>query len=118
MTTHPIPRSTPLSHHLKHPGDSTVDMDKILRQVQEQPSYAAQVLLVTAAVLRIQSERALHPRVLDIALGFGADAIVGELPTAVALDATDRARAVLPPVDDTVTHGEYALRLDSIAKAV
>ncbi|MEV8402603.1 hypothetical protein [Streptomyces niveus] len=93
-------------------------MDKILRQVQEQPSYAAQVLLTTAAVLRIQAGRPLHPRILDIALGFGADAIVGTLPMPVAVDAMDRARAALPPVDDTVTHGEYALLLDAIAKTV
>ena len=92
--------------------------DEALRQIQTQPSYAQQILLTTAAVLRIQAGRPLHPRVLDIALGFGTDAIVGELPTAVKLNAMDRARAVLPPVDDTVTHGEYALRLDAIAKTV
>lgn len=92
--------------------------DEALRQIQARPSYASQVLLTTAAVLRIQSGRTLHPRVLDIALGFGADAIVGTLPMAVALDAMDKARAVLPPVDDTVTHGEYALLLDSTAKTV
>ncbi|MEV8417649.1 hypothetical protein AB0P45_29220, partial [Streptomyces niveus] len=40
------------------------------------------------------------------------------LSTAVQLDALDKARAALPPVDDTVTHGEYALNLDSIAKTV
>lgn len=92
--------------------------DEALRQIQAQPSYASQILLTTAAVLRIQAGRTLHPRVLDIALGFGADAIVGELPMAVQLDALDKARAVLPPVDDTVTHGEYALRLDATAKSV
>ncbi|WP_069625344.1 hypothetical protein [Streptomyces niveus] len=92
--------------------------DEALRQIQASPSYAQQVLLTTAAVLRIQAERVLHPRVLDIALGFGADAIVGELPTAVQLDAMDRARAALPDVGNTVTHGEYALLLDAIAKTV
>ncbi|MEV8419238.1 hypothetical protein AB0P45_37680 [Streptomyces niveus] len=92
--------------------------DEALRQIQASPSYAQQILLTTAAVLRIQPGRPLYPRVLDIALGFGADAIVGELPTAVQLDALDRARAALPPVGNTVTHGEYALLLDSIAKTV
>ncbi|MEV8353177.1 hypothetical protein ACFVTT_34085 [Streptomyces niveus] len=92
--------------------------DEALRQIQAQPSYAAQILLTTAAVLRIQPSRPLHPRVLDIALGFGADAIVGNLPMPVAMDAMDKARAALPPVGDTVTNGEYALRLVSIAKTV
>lgn len=102
---------------MSHPSHPT-QADEALRQIQEQPSYTAQLLLVTAAVLRIQAERTLHPRVLDIALGFGADAIVGNLPMPVALDAMDKARAALPDVDDTVTHGEYALLLDSIAKTV
>lgn len=92
--------------------------DEALRRIQAEPSYAAQILLTASAVLRIQSERTLHPRVLDIALGFGADAIVGNLPTAVQLDAIDKARAALPDVDDTVTHAEYALRLDATAKTV
>lgn len=107
MTTLAAPRPEPLSQ-----------ADEFLRQVQEQPSYTAQLLLVTAAVLRIQAGRTLHPRVLDIALGFGADAIVGTLPMPVALDAMDKARAALPPVGPDVTHGEYALILDATAKTV
>lgn len=92
--------------------------DEALRQIQASPSYAAQLLLTTAAVLRIQAGHTLHPRVLDIALGFGADAVVGNLPMAVAVDAMDKARAALPPVGATVTHGEYALLLDATAKTV
>ncbi|WP_405611297.1 hypothetical protein [Streptomyces sp. NBC_01508] len=102
---------------MSHPSYPT-QAGEALRQIQAQPSYASQILLTTAAVLRIQSERTLHPRVLDIALGFAADAIVGELPVAVQLNSLDRARAALPDVSDTVTHGEYALRLDATARTV
>lgn len=102
---------------MSHPSYPT-QADEALRRIQAEPSYAAQILLTTAAVLRIQSERPLHPRVLDIALGFGADAIVGMLPMAVQLDAMGKARAALPEVDDSVTHAEYALRLDAIVKTV
>jgi hypothetical protein len=81
------------------------------------PSYATQILTVTACLLELSPSAPLTPPDLDDALLTAAAGIIGELPTVVVESATLRARSHLPSCDD-VTHAEYALRLRAAAKAL
>ncbi|MCX4974249.1 hypothetical protein [Streptomyces sp. NBC_00620] len=82
-----------------------------------EPSYAAQILTVTAWVLEQDPARAVTETGLHRALQTAAATIVGTLPAVVAETATLRARAELPPYTGT-SRGEYALRLRAAAKGI
>jgi hypothetical protein len=80
-----------------------------------EPSYAAQILTITAWVLELVAVEPLTQAALDDALRTAAAGIVGHLPAVVAESASLRARATLTPIAD-ITHGEYALRLRAAAR--
>lgn len=87
----------------------------VLPPAVPEPSYAAQILTVTAWVLELVAVEPLTQAALDDALRTAAAGIVGHLPAVVAESATLRARAHLAPLPD-ITHAEYALRLRATAK--
>lgn len=89
--------------------------DVALRRLIEQPSYGAQILVVTARMLEMDAAEAMTGLAYERALDIAADIIVGQLPDAVSEDALDRVYRVRPPIA-AVTRGEYALRLRAAAK--
>ncbi|MEU9134622.1 hypothetical protein AB0D33_01405 [Streptomyces sp. NPDC048404] len=89
----------------------------VLPPTVAEPSYATQILTVTAWVLELVAVEPLTQAALDDALRTATAGIVGHLPAVVAESATLRARSQLPSYDD-VTHAEYALRIRAAAKAL
>ncbi|MFD3929705.1 hypothetical protein [Streptomyces sp. NPDC058614] len=85
--------------------------------VLTEPSYAAQILLTTAAILDMHPTAPLTPSTVDQALRVAADAIVSRLPAVVAADSSHIARQALP-TSAGITRGEYALRLRTAAKGI
>ncbi|MGW0131913.1 hypothetical protein [Streptomyces sp. NPDC003299] len=86
--------------------------------VLTEPSYAAQVLIVAARVLRLgDTAGAIHPSNVHDALNTGENAILTTLPDTVRADASARARGALPQLT-RITCGEYAERLDDAAKGL
>ncbi|MEU6376785.1 hypothetical protein [Streptomyces sp. NPDC046909] len=89
--------------------------DEALKQLIEQPSYGAQVLVVTARMLEMDSAEPMTVLARERALDIAADAILGRLPDAVSEDSLARAYRMLPAIGRT-TRGEYALHLRAAAK--
>lgn len=89
--------------------------DVALQRLIEQPSYGAQVLVVTARMLEMDAAEPMTRLAYERALDIAADAVVGQLPEAVSEDTLDRVYRVRPPIH-AVTRGEYALRLRAAAK--
>ncbi|MEV0090429.1 hypothetical protein [Streptomyces sp. NPDC050738] len=79
------------------------------------PSYAAQMLLVTARILEMTPLLPLFAPVLDEALRIAAAAILHRVPAVVEQDALRLATAALPPVHPGETCGEHAIRLRTTA---
>lgn len=76
-----------------------------------EPSYAAQVLILTARILDMTPTEPLTPPALDRALRTAITAILQTLPAAVEHDAVQLATAALPPAHAGETCGEHAIRL-------
>ncbi|MBU5946778.1 hypothetical protein [Streptomyces sp. PAM3C] len=91
------------------------DIDVALRVLLEQPSYGAQVLIVTARMLELDAPHPVTGLARERALDIAADTILRTLPEAVARDSMDRAYRAMPPLAD-ITRGEYALRLRAAAR--
>ncbi|GAA1431769.1 hypothetical protein GCM10009601_51430 [Streptomyces thermospinosisporus] len=89
--------------------------DEALRHLLGQPSYAAQVLLVTATILELAPTRPVDHETREHALDVAHDAILATLPDPVSRDAMDRAYRALPELTG-ISRGEYALRLRHAAK--
>lgn len=93
------------------------DMDEALRRLIDQPSYAAQVLTVTARMLELDAAQPVTTLARERALDIAADTILRNLPAAVARDSMDRVYRALPPLAP-ITRGEDALRLRATAKGL
>ncbi|MFG2679209.1 hypothetical protein [Streptomyces sp. NPDC048392] len=91
-------------------------MDEALRKLVEQPSYAAQVLTVTARLTERRSTP-VNPWSLHEDLLTAEAAILDPLPEAVQHIATTRARTHLPYPYAGTGH-EYATRLREAAEAL
>ncbi|MFZ4206792.1 hypothetical protein ACOZE4_18340 [Streptomyces griseoincarnatus] len=91
------------------------DIDVALRVLLEQPSYGAQVLIVTARMLEMDATQPLTGLARERALDIAADTILRTLPEVVARDSMARAYRAMPPLAD-ITRGEYALRLRAAAR--
>ncbi|MGW3410273.1 hypothetical protein [Streptomyces sp. NPDC000888] len=89
----------------------------VLPPAVAEPSYAAQILTVTAWVLAQDPALLVTETGLHRALQTADATITGTLPAVVAETATLRAHAQLPPYADT-SRGEYALRLRAAAKGI
>ncbi|MBL3669080.1 hypothetical protein JL475_24415 [Streptomyces sp. M2CJ-2] len=91
------------------------DIDVALRVLLTEPSYGAQVLIVTARMLELDSTEPLTRLSSEHALDIAADTILRNLPDVVCSDSMSRAYRALPPLAQ-ITRGEYALRLRAAAK--
>ncbi|MFF9269107.1 hypothetical protein [Streptomyces rochei] len=94
------------------------DIDEALRRLIEQPSYAAQVLTVTARMLEMDPTEPMTTRAGGIAMTIAVDAILTPLPRAVSDDSMDRVTRAMPDLADGITRGEAALRLRAAARAL
>ncbi|MEU8555937.1 hypothetical protein AB0C80_18375 [Streptomyces anthocyanicus] len=92
------------------------DIDEALRQLIEQPSYGAQVLIVTARMLEMDPAEPMSDRAGGLAMTIAIDAVLGTLPQVVSDDSVDRATRALPDLAGDITRGEAALRLRAAAK--
>jgi hypothetical protein len=80
------------------------------------PSYAAQLLTVTARILELLPDAVANPRLVNAAYDIATDAILTPVPAAaVVQDSAQRAESALRPYDGLVC-GEYAARLRAAAK--
>ncbi|MFC9682703.1 hypothetical protein [Streptomyces sp. NPDC056948] len=82
--------------------------------VLTEPSYAAQILTVTARLLGFTAQT-INIWQLERDLTTAADAVCGTLPEAVRHDASTRARASLPPLPLGTQAHDYAEQLRSAA---
>jgi hypothetical protein len=89
--------------------------DEALRRLIEQPSYAAQVLIVTARMLEMDPAEPMTGRAGAMAMNIATDTVLTPLPQVVRADSITRARRVLPDLS-AITRGEAALRLRAAAK--
>ncbi|MEU6661237.1 hypothetical protein [Streptomyces sp. NPDC046821] len=92
-------------------------IDEALERLLTEPSYAAQTLIVTARLLEMDAAEPLTPLARKHALTIASDAILAKLPDVVRRDSIDRALVAMPDLD-TITRGEYALRLRDAAKSL
>ena len=92
------------------------DIDVALRVLLEQPSYGAQVLIVTARMLEMDARQPMKAGSREQALDIAIDSILSTLPDPVAKDSVARMYHALPPLAPQGTRGEYALRLRAAAR--
>jgi hypothetical protein len=90
--------------------------DEALRRLIEQPSYAAQVLIMTARLLEMDATEPMTGLARERAIDIASDSILRTLPQIVCTDSLSRAYRVLPSTPAPITRGEYALRLRAAAK--
>ncbi|TLQ45775.1 hypothetical protein [Streptomyces marianii] len=94
-------------------------IDEALHKLLNQPSYAAQTLLVTARMLELDADQPMTQTAREQALDIGADTILSRLPDAVHEDSLARAYKALPAVPSlSITRGEFALRVRKAAEAL
>lgn len=86
-----------------------------LPQLPDEPTLAAQLLLVTAAILGMNPVRTLTQVGLDQAFDHAVDSVTGRLPAPVAEETAFQARAKLPTMQAGAEHHEYAAALRLIA---
>ncbi|MEU1275303.1 hypothetical protein [Streptomyces sp. NPDC005799] len=91
--------------------------DEALRRLIDQPSYGAQVLIVTARMLELDPTEPMTNRAGGMAMNIAVDAILKPLPQVVRDDSFERATRVLPDLTG-ITRGEAALRLRAAAEAL
>jgi len=91
--------------------------DEALRRLIEQPSYAAQVLIVTARILETDPGEPMTGQAGATATSIAVDTVLKPLPQAVREDSAVRARRVMPDLSG-ITRGEAAVRLRSAAEAL
>ncbi len=91
--------------------------DVALRRLIEQPSYAAQVLIVMARMLEMDGTQLMSPVARRCALDIATDTVLGTLPEVVLRDSLERAHRVMPDLSDG-TRGEAALRLRAAARSL
>jgi hypothetical protein len=89
--------------------------DEALRRLIEQPSYDAQVLIVTARMLEMDPTEPMTQRAGGMAMTIAIDTVLKPLPKAAADDSVARATRALPDLTG-ITRGEAALRLRKAAK--
>ncbi len=94
------------------------DIDEALRRLIEQPSYGAQVLIVTARMLERDPAEPMTRRAGGLAMTIAIDAVLKPLPQVVIDDSVARATRALPDLTGDITRGEAALRLRDAAKAL
>jgi len=90
-------------------------IDEALRRLIEQPSYGAQVLIVTARMLEMDPTEPMTNRAGGKAMTIAIDTILKPLPRAVGDDSLTRATRALPDLTG-ITRGEAALRLRKAAR--
>lgn len=79
------------------------------------PSYAAQLLTVTARILELMPDAVANPQLVIAAYSIATDAILTPVPAeAVVQDSAQRAEQALQPYGGLVC-GEYAARLRATA---
>lgn len=91
--------------------------DEALRRLIEQPSYGAQVLIVTARMLEMDPDQPMDQRAGGMAMTIAIDTVLKPLPRAVADDSIARATRALPDLT-SITRGEAALRLRTAAEVL
>lgn len=91
--------------------------DEALRRLIEQPSYGAQVLIVTARMLEMDPAEPMSTRAGGTAMTIAIDTVLKPLPQFVRDDSIDRATRSLPDLTG-ITRGEAALRLRKAAEAL
>ncbi|RSR98045.1 hypothetical protein EF913_28355 [Streptomyces sp. WAC04189] len=94
------------------------DIDEALRRLIEQPSYAAQVLIVFARMLELDAAETATWTARRRAWEIATDAVLRELPEVVSCDSIQRAQGALPDLTGNITRGEAALRLRAAARAL
>lgn len=92
-------------------------VDTALRVLLEQPSYAAQTLLVTARVLEMDAAQPITGCAREHAIDTATESILGHLPDVIASESTAKLYAALPPLAP-ISRGEYALRIRAAAKGL
>ncbi|MEU3507930.1 hypothetical protein ABZ733_08360 [Streptomyces longwoodensis] len=92
------------------------DIDEALRRLIEQPSYGAQILIVTARMLEMDAAEPTTWTARRRAWNIAIDAVLGRLPEAVRHDSIERAQRALPDLTGSITRGEAALRLRAAAE--
>ncbi|MDT7847226.1 hypothetical protein [Streptomyces justiciae] len=92
-------------------------MDEALQRLIDQPSYGAQVLVVTARMLEMDPEQPMDNRAGGMAMTIAIDAVLKPLPQVVRDDSIARATRALPDLTG-ITRGEAALRLRAAAEAL
>ncbi|MFC5217300.1 hypothetical protein [Streptomyces coerulescens] len=93
-------------------------VDVALRVLLDQPSYAAQILIVTARMLELDARQPMKADSRKQALDIAIDTILSTLPDPVAQDSVARMYRALPPLAPQRTRGEYVLRLRQAAEAL
>lgn len=94
------------------------DTGEAPRKPIERLSYAAQVLIVFARMLEMDSAQPMSTRAGGLAMTIAIDAVLGKLPRAVRDASVARAARALPDLTGDITRGEAALRLRAAAKAL
>lgn len=92
------------------------DIDVALRVLLDQPSYAAQVLIVTARMLEMDPTQPMSDRAGGMAMTIAIDTVLKPLPQVINDDSVARATRALPDLTGDITRGEAALRLRAAAK--
>ncbi|WP_406157721.1 hypothetical protein [Streptomyces canus] len=92
-------------------------VDEGLRVLLTEPTYAAQVLIVTARMLEMDPAEPMTGRAGGMAMNIATDTVLTPLPQAVRDDSIDRATRVLPDLSG-ITRGEAALRLRAAAEVL
>lgn len=91
--------------------------DEAVRRLLEQPSYGAQVLIVTARMLEMDPAQPMTARAGGLAMQIAVDAVLAPLPQVVRDDSFERATRALPELTG-ITRGEAALRLRAAARSL
>ena len=91
--------------------------DEALQRLIEQPSYGAQILIVTARMLEMDPTEPISNRASGMAMTIAIDTVLKTLPQVVRDDSIDRATRVLPDLTG-ITRGEAALRLRAAAEVL
>lgn len=96
-----------------HPSPEDVALQRLI----DQPSYGAQVLVVTARMLEMDPIEPMSTRAGGMAMTIAIDAVLATLPQVVRDDSIARATRALPDLTG-ITRGEAALRLRKAAEAL
>ncbi|EGX60118.1 hypothetical protein SZN_09356 [Streptomyces zinciresistens K42] len=93
-------------------------VDVALRVLLTEPSYAAQMLIVTARMLEMDHTSPITAQAREHAMTTAADIILTGLPEAVTHESLQRAHRALPPLAPAGTRGQHALLLRQAARSL